>query len=149
MRLVRLLARLGQLRPRARALTPSLSASFLARRYGLLRAEDAPKLIDLALAPSTSTTSASRSGTEPWYARWRGRLGLSPAAVRAAYAARPEGAAVAGSKTDEPRSELGDRVELVFRTFEGEEISVAGYEGESVMVRPCSPPPLSRLSSTI
>ncbi|GAA5924077.1 hypothetical protein JCM3775_005589 [Rhodotorula graminis] len=96
--------------------------------YGLLRADDAPKLIDLALAPSSSS-----SASEPWYARWRGRLGLSPFAVRAAYAARPEGAAVAGRKTDEPRSELGDRVELVFRTFEGEEISVAGYEGESVM----------------
>ncbi|GAA5890681.1 hypothetical protein JCM8208_004960 [Rhodotorula glutinis] len=93
--------------------------------YGLLRADDAPKLIDLALAPSSST--------EPWYARWRGRPGLSPSAVRAAYAARPEGAAVAGSKADEPRSELGDRVELGFRTFEGEEIMVAGYEGESVM----------------
>lgn len=110
----------------------SLSLSRV-RRYGLLRADDAPKLIDLALAPSSST--------EPWYARWRGRLGLSPSAVRAAYAARPEGAAVAGSKADEPRSELGDRVELGFRTFEGEEIMVAGYEGESVMVRLLLPLP--------
>jgi len=30
---------------------------------------------------------------------------------------------------------LGDTVELVFKTYGGEEVRVAGYEGETVMVR--------------
>ncbi|GAA6007049.1 uncharacterized protein JCM10292_003441 [Rhodotorula paludigena] len=89
--------------------------------YGLLRAEDAPKLLDYA-------TSAS---SVPWYSRWRGRINLSPDEVRAEYAARP--AAKAEEKSDEPRGELGERVELVFVTHEGEERRVSGYEGESVM----------------
>lgn len=91
-------------------------------RYGLLRAEDAPKLLDYA-------TSAS---SLPWYSRWRGRLGLSSDQVKAAYASRP--AAEAEGKLDEPRQALGDSVELVFRTHEGEERRVNGYEGESLMV---------------
>ncbi|TKA51175.1 hypothetical protein B0A53_05639 [Rhodotorula sp. CCFEE 5036] len=89
--------------------------------YGLLRAEDAPKLLDYATSPSSL----------PWFSRWRGRLGLSSDQVRAAYASRP--AAEAENKLDEPRHELGDSVELVFKTFEGEERRVSGYEGESVM----------------
>lgn len=95
----------------------------LAYRYGLLRAEDAPKLLDYATSPSSL----------PWFSRWRGRLGLSADQVRAAYASRP--AAEAENKLDEPRHALGDSVELVFKTFEGEERRVSGYEGESVMVR--------------
>ena len=98
-----------------------------AYRYGLLRAEDAPKLLDYATSPSSL----------PWFSRWRGRLGLSSDQVRAAYASRP--AAEAENKLDEPRHELGDSVELVFKTFEGEERRVSGYEGESVMVRFSSP----------
>ncbi|GJN91172.1 hypothetical protein Rhopal_004190-T1 [Rhodotorula paludigena] len=93
--------------------------------YGLLRAEDAPKLLDYA-------TSAS---SVPWYSRWRGRVNLSPDEVRAEYAARP--AAKAEEKSDEPRGELGERVELVFVTHEGEERRVSGYEGESVMCATC------------
>ncbi|TNY21038.1 Sucrase/ferredoxin-like-domain-containing protein [Rhodotorula diobovata] len=91
--------------------------------YGLLRAEDAPHLLSLALSSSPA----------PWHTRWRGRVGLSPSAVRAAFAERPAGEASAQGKADEPRGELGERVGLVFRTFEGEEVEVAGYEGESVM----------------
>lgn len=97
-----------------------------ANRYGLLRGEDAPKLLDYATSPSSL----------PWFSRWRGRLGLSSDQVRAAYASRP--AAEAENKLDEPRHALGDSVELVFKTFEGEERRVSGYEGESVMVRPLS-----------
>ena len=97
--------------------------SSAAYRYGLLRAEDAPKLLDYATSPSSL----------PWFSRWRGRLGLSADQVRAAYASRP--AAEAENKLDEPRHALGDSVELVFKTFEGEERRVSGYEGESVMVR--------------
>ncbi|BGP40817.1 hypothetical protein JCM10450v2_004820 [Rhodotorula kratochvilovae] len=92
--------------------------------YGLLRADDAPKLLDYATSSSPST---------PWYTRWRGRVGLSPADVREAFVARPKAATDAQDKADEPRAALGDRVELAFRTFEGEEIRVTGYEGESVM----------------
>ncbi|GAA5863910.1 hypothetical protein JCM3774_004415 [Rhodotorula dairenensis] len=89
--------------------------------YGLLRAEDAPKLLDYATSPSSL----------PWFSRWRGRLGLSADEVKAVYASRP--AAEAENKLDEPRQALGDGVELVFKTFEGEERRVSGYEGESVM----------------
>ncbi|GAA6048485.1 hypothetical protein JCM3770_003781 [Rhodotorula araucariae] len=92
--------------------------------YGLLRAEDAPKLLDYATSSAPLT---------PWYTRWRGRVGLSPADVRAAFVARPTAGADAADKADEPRAALGDRVELAFVTFEGDEIRATGYEGESVM----------------
>ncbi|GAA5987959.1 hypothetical protein JCM10908_007290 [Rhodotorula pacifica] len=89
--------------------------------YGLLQPEDAPKLLDYATSPSSL----------PWFSRWRGRLGLTSDQVKAMYASRP--AAEAEGKLDEPRQALGDSVEVVFRTFEGEERRVSGYEGESVM----------------
>lgn len=88
-----------------------------------MRAEDAAKLVDFATSPSNV----------PWYSRWRGRLGLTAEQVKAAYAARP--AAKAKDKLDEPRQALGDAVELVFKTHEGGERRVTGYEGESLMVR--------------
>lgn len=91
-------------------------------RYGLLRADDAPKLLDYATSPSSLA----------WFSRWRGRLALTSDETKAAYASRPS--ATAEDKSDQPRQELGDRVEIVFTTYEGEDKRVMGYEGESLMV---------------
>ncbi|BGP32809.1 hypothetical protein JCM10296v2_004593 [Rhodotorula toruloides] len=88
---------------------------------GLLRANDAPKLLDYATSPSSL----------PWFSRWRGRLALTSDETKAAYANRPS--AAAEDKSDQPRQELGDRVEIVFVTYQGEEKRVLGYEGESLM----------------
>lgn len=87
-----------------------------------MRADDAPKLLDYATSPSSL----------PWFSRWRGRLALTSDEIKAAYAVRPS--AAAEDKSDQPRQELGDRVEIVFVTYEGEEKRVLGYEGESLMV---------------
>ncbi|BGP25330.1 ferredoxin [Rhodotorula toruloides] len=89
--------------------------------YGLLRADDAPKLLDYATSPSSL----------PWFSRWRGRLALISEETKAVYASQPS--AVVEDKSDQPRQELGDRVEIVFITYEGEEKQVLGYEGESLM----------------
>ncbi|GAA5977944.1 hypothetical protein JCM11641_004340 [Rhodosporidiobolus odoratus] len=90
--------------------------------YGLLRASDAPQLLDYALSASPS----------PWYARWRGRLGMSSEAVQAEYLAQ-SGSAEAKGRKEERRNELGEVVELRFVTYEGEERVVKGYEGETLM----------------
>ncbi|GAA5854128.1 hypothetical protein JCM8547_008239 [Rhodosporidiobolus lusitaniae] len=97
--------------------------------YGLLRDTDASALIDIAISPSSTN--------QPWFARWRGRLGLSPSEVKEAYASRDytlfrDGTPKKGRK-EEVRSEVGDPVEVVFKTWEGEERRVKGYEGESLM----------------
>lgn len=96
-------------------------------RYGLLRAPDAPLLLSHALSSSPA----------PLWSHWRGRLGLSPSAVKDAYASR-KGEVRIGRK-EEKRRELGESVELVFRTFEGEERRCRGYEGETLMVRSTRP----------
>ncbi|GAA6032585.1 hypothetical protein JCM8097_004828 [Rhodosporidiobolus ruineniae] len=89
--------------------------------YGLLRASDAPELVDYALSASPL----------PWFSRWRGRLNLSPEEVKEAYSTHVS--AGAEGRKEEKRSVLGDPVELRFVTYEGEEIVVKGYEGESLM----------------
>ncbi|BGP16906.1 hypothetical protein JCM10213v2_004914 [Rhodosporidiobolus nylandii] len=90
--------------------------------YGLLRATDAPALLDAILSPSSA----------PLYSRWRGRLGMSSEEVKDAYSAA-QGGGVKRGKKEERRNELGDPVEVVFATFEGEERRVKGYEGETLM----------------
>ncbi|GAA5891716.1 hypothetical protein JCM6882_006179 [Rhodosporidiobolus microsporus] len=93
--------------------------------YGLLRASDAPTLLDHVLSPSPT----------PWFSRWRGRLGMTSEEVKDAYLTHEEakGGKKAAGRKEETRCVLGDPVELVFVTFEGEEIRVKGYEGESLM----------------
>ncbi|GAA6002923.1 hypothetical protein JCM10207_001899 [Rhodosporidiobolus poonsookiae] len=91
--------------------------------YGLLRASDAVELLDYATSPSPA----------PWYSRWRGRLGLSSEQVKDAYFEQANSGKKARGRKEERRNELGDPVELRFVTFEGEEIVVKGYEGESLM----------------
>ncbi|GAA5836606.1 hypothetical protein JCM11251_002675 [Rhodosporidiobolus azoricus] len=93
--------------------------------YGLLRASDAATLLDNVLSPSSA----------PWWSRWRGRLGMTSEEVKEAYLEHLEGEGgkqKAGRK-EEKRSVLGDPVDLVFVTYQGEEIKVKGYEGESLM----------------
>ncbi|GAA6063088.1 hypothetical protein JCM10212_005151 [Sporobolomyces blumeae] len=95
--------------------------------YGLLRDSDASTLIDYATAPSS----------DPWWSQWRGRLTVPSEEVRSAYLARSSTttspSTTTSKKTSRQRRELGDSVELKFVTFEGEEITVNGFEGESLM----------------
>ncbi|CEQ41980.1 SPOSA6832_03762 [Sporobolomyces salmonicolor] len=88
--------------------------------YGLLRDSDASTLLDYA---------TSRSLT-PWYSRWRGRLTVTPEAARSAHLTHSSGVK---SQAEDVRNELGEQVELRFETWEGEEIKIKGYEGESLM----------------
>lgn len=95
--------------------------------YGLLREEDARKLLDVALQPESDV----------WWNRWRGRVGMTPEQVKDAYLEGTSGEPAAAKKRKEKvRSELGDPIELLFRSWDGrDEYRVKGYEGESVMVR--------------
>lgn len=78
--------------------------------------------------------ATAEEGT-PWYARWRGQLGLSSEEVREAYVEGTTGAA-APKRKEKARNALGDPVELVFKSWDNQdEWKVIGYEGESLMVR--------------
>lgn len=98
-------------------------------RYGLLRASDAKRLLDEA-------TSAS---SEPWWPRWRGRLGVTPEEARQQFAdktsADPALLKTTRKREELPRVPLGDPVPLVFKSWDGEDTyEVNGFEGESLMV---------------
>jgi hypothetical protein len=92
------------------------------RRYGLLRESNAEKLISHAMLPA---------GSDPWLSHWRGRLGLTKAAARAMY----ERLVPDSEKERRVPVALGEQVEVVFQTWDGEVEKVIGYEGESLMVR--------------
>jgi hypothetical protein len=107
------------------------TALSLARRYGLLRPEDAPALLDAATNPSSSSV---------WWSRWRGRTGLSQLEQQALHAASAfvpaaDAGALALSMRRDRRAavELGDPVEVKFRKFEGETLEARGFEGERLM----------------
>ena len=92
-------------------------------RYGLLRKPDVPELLNLAISPLPST----------WWSRWRGRLGLSPDETRDLYRTAYDG--LPNKKKDRVPVALGDSVPLLFKTWDGEELSVLAYEGETIMAR--------------
>ncbi|KAM0752670.1 hypothetical protein T439DRAFT_323284 [Meredithblackwellia eburnea MCA 4105] len=96
--------------------------------YGFLRDSDAGRLLDEALSPSE----------DPWWPRWRGRLGLKPEVTRSIYAERtanePSLLKTSRKRDERPRKILGDPVPLVFKSWDGEDVfEVNGFEGESVM----------------
>ncbi|KAL8276238.1 hypothetical protein RQP46_011355 [Phenoliferia psychrophenolica] len=96
--------------------------------YGHLRETDVARLLDEA----TSSTA------EPWWPRWRGRLGLKPEEARAYYiqkvAEDPSVLKTSRKRKEKARVPLGDPVELLFKSWDGEdEYRVTGFEGESVM----------------
>ncbi|KAI5480173.1 ferredoxin [Pseudohyphozyma bogoriensis] len=95
--------------------------------YGLLRESDAAQLVFLSQSDST----------EPWWPRWRGRLGVSPEKVKEMYdeaIERGSPMTKVGKRDGRKRVPLGDPVELVFNSWDGaEEYVVTGFEGESVM----------------
>ncbi|KAK4054199.1 hypothetical protein OIV83_001225 [Microbotryomycetes sp. JL201] len=91
--------------------------------YGLLRASDASELIDYATAAEG----------KPWLSRWRGRLGMTSEQVKDAYVEGVIGQSAVKKRKEHARAALGDAVEIAFRTFEGEQTKVTGYEGESLM----------------
>lgn len=90
-------------------------------RYGLLNESDVNDLLDDAIStrPETDTTL---------YSNWRGRLGLSSDATKAQYSSST-------STRDKKKQvqELGEKVEIKFVTFDGDELNLVGYEGESLM----------------
>ncbi|GAA5992054.1 hypothetical protein JCM5350_000556 [Sporobolomyces pararoseus] len=89
--------------------------------YGLLNESDVNDLLDDAIStrPETDTTL---------YSNWRGRLGLSSDATKAQYSSST-------STRDKKKQvqELGEKVEIKFVTFDGDELNLVGYEGESLM----------------
>lgn len=93
--------------------------------YGLLREEDVGQLLDLAVGVDEQV----------WWSRWRGRVGMTPEQVREAYEIGVSGEPAGKRRKELARKELGEPVELVFNSWDGEdEYRVKGYEGESVMV---------------
>lgn len=104
------------------------------RRYGLLRESDVPRLLDEATSQSP----------EPWWPRWRGRLGLKPEEARKQYVEKvaedPSVLKTTRKRKEKDRTPLGDPVALLFKSWDGEdEYRVTGFEGESVMVRSACP----------
>lgn len=82
-----------------------------------------PEVLNLAISPSPST----------WWSRWRGRLGLSPEEARDLYVSETTG--VPTKKKDRIPAALGDSVPLLFKTWDGEELPILAYEGETIMAR--------------
>lgn len=93
-------------------------------RYGLLRDVDASKLVESVLSDST----------DPLYDHWRGRLGLTPEEVKSMYEARIIPQDLRKKKKERKLVQLGDPVQLKFKSYEGEVFTVTGYENESIMV---------------
>lgn len=97
--------------------------------YGLLREGDAAQLVDLALSTSS----------EPWWPRWRGRVGLSPEEAQELFKTKSPGSGLMNTsrsrmREGKPRVALGDPVELKFLTWDlEEEFLVTGFENESLM----------------
>ena len=99
-------------------------------RYGQLRATDVSRLLDEAISQTT----------EPWWPRWRGRLGLTPEDARALYTEKvtedPSVLKTTRKRKEKARTPLGDPVGLLFKSWDDEdEYQVIGFEGESLMVR--------------
>lgn len=94
--------------------------------YGLLRDTDAGELLDFAIS----------SETTPWWARWRGRLGMGSEEVKEAFVDGTTGeSALKRKRKEKARNALGDPVQLIFKSWDNvDEYNVTGYEGESVMV---------------
>lgn len=93
-------------------------------RYGLLREIDASKLVESVLSESSG----------PLYDHWRGRLGLTSEEVKSMYESRVISQDLRKKKKERKLVQLGDPVELKFKSYEGEVFTITGYENESVMV---------------
>ncbi|GAA5935241.1 uncharacterized protein JCM15063_000979 [Sporobolomyces koalae] len=96
--------------------------------YGMLDpVNDVATLIDHALEPQ---------GRDPLYKFWRGRLGISQEETKALYREAIMKTKTTGSNYQDKvvaPEQMGEQVEITFRTFEGEDLKLKAYEGESLM----------------
>ncbi|CAE7195139.1 unnamed protein product [Rhizoctonia solani] len=97
--------------------------------YGNLRPEDVPRFVEHITGPDR---------IEPWWAHWRGRMGLTKdiqgalhnAAIYSEQAEKPNTFSLAPRRRDQPDRPIHT---IKFISWEGKEIDVQASEGENLM----------------
>ncbi|KAL7009310.1 hypothetical protein EMMF5_000940 [Cystobasidiomycetes sp. EMM_F5] len=110
--------------------------------YGLLASTDAKVFVD-HLAKQGAAGSSDR---DIWWAKWRGRTGFTSSAQLAlaekgvalqnVQAVDPPALALASSlrkKAKDRQAPLGNALDVPFVTYEGDTVTVRGFEGETLM----------------
>lgn len=111
-----------------------LTLLMLSSRYGNLDPTDADDFM-WSLLDMRGTPKQEQRDRMIWWQNWRGRLGLSAQEAADLYE-RTSGQSLSSTTRSKHRSrpagELGDAVEVRFKSWDGDEFSHTGFTGETL-----------------